>query len=55
MDNSILIEAGEILKGSIDNHLHSVPDVVPRKRNDIEVAQDALKAGQHWLKKWSPE
>ena len=37
--------AKEMLKGSIDLHIHSGPDVFPRKLNDIEVAEQAKAAG----------
>ena len=35
----------EILKGSIDLHLHTSPDRFPRRQNLIEVAQDAAVNG----------
>lgn len=37
--------AKELVKGSIDFHIHSGPDVFPRKMNDIEVAEKAKAAG----------
>jgi hypothetical protein len=42
-------EALEILKGSIDTHIHGGPDVVPRKMDDVALARDALKAGMRGL------
>jgi len=35
----------EICNGAIDMHIHSSPDLIPRKLNDIEVAQQAKKLG----------
>jgi hypothetical protein len=43
------IEALEILKGSIDTHIHSGPDVVPRKMDDVALARDALRSGMRGL------
>lgn len=34
----------EICKDTIDMHIHSYPDLIPRKLNDIEVAQQAREA-----------
>jgi hypothetical protein len=39
-----LTEATNLLAGSIDTHIHGAPDVIPRKLNDIEIAQDAARA-----------
>lgn len=38
-------KAKEMLKGCIDFHIHSGPDVFPRLLNDVEVAQQAKDAG----------
>lgn len=38
-------DAADLLTGAIDTHIHSGPDVVPRKFNDLELARAALKAG----------
>ncbi len=35
----------EFIKGAYDLHVHSSPDIVPRKMNDIELAREAKKAG----------
>jgi hypothetical protein len=35
----------ELLRGAIDLHCHSGPDIVPRSVNDIELAQLARAAG----------
>lgn len=35
----------EICNGAIDMHIHSYPDLIPRKLNDIEVARQAKEAG----------
>jgi len=43
MDNAILAKA--LVKGSIEAHVHSKPDVFPRLFNDIEVANQAKEAG----------
>jgi hypothetical protein len=37
--------ARELLKGSVDFHIHTGPDIYPRLVNDIEVAKQAKKAG----------
>ena len=42
-------EATLLIKGSIDTHIHSGPDVVPRKMNDFELARDCAKAGMRGL------
>jgi hypothetical protein len=42
-------EAREILKGSIDTHIHGGPDVVPRKMDDVELTRDAAAAGMRGL------
>ena len=38
-------KAKEMLKGVIDFHIHTGPDIYPRLLNDIEVAEQAKKAG----------
>lgn len=45
MSTDFQSEAAELIKGSIDTHIHSAPDVVPRRRSDLEIALDAQKAG----------
>jgi hypothetical protein len=35
----------DLMHGAIDMHLHSHPDIAPRKANDIELAQAAAEAG----------
>jgi hypothetical protein len=37
--------AKELLKGAVDFHIHTGPDIYPRLMNDIEVAKQAKKAG----------
>lgn len=37
--------ARELLKGAVDFHIHTGPDIYPRLVNDIEVAKQAKKAG----------
>jgi len=37
-------KAQEICEGAIDMHIHSFPDLIPRKLDDIEVAQQAKEA-----------
>ena len=37
--------AKELLKGAVDFHIHTGPDIYPRLVNDIEVAKQAKKAG----------
>jgi len=37
--------ARELLKGAVDFHIHTGPDIYPRLFNDIEVARQAKKAG----------
>src|SRR5512143_2093378 len=38
-------KAKEMLKGAIDFHIHTGPDIYPRLLNDIEVARQAKRAG----------
>jgi predicted TIM-barrel fold metal-dependent hydrolase len=38
-------QAKEMLKGVIDFHIHTGPDIYPRLLNDIEVARQAKRAG----------
>jgi hypothetical protein len=38
-------EIDAILKGAYDLHVHSAPDVLPRKMNDIEMAQRIINCG----------
>jgi hypothetical protein len=40
-----LPEATEPLVGAIDTHVHSAPDTIPRKQDDIELARTAAAAG----------
>lgn len=35
----------DLLKGAIDLHVHSAPDLLPRKMDDLEMAQRIIKAG----------
>jgi predicted TIM-barrel fold metal-dependent hydrolase len=37
--------AKELLKGAIDFHIHTGPDIYPRRVNDIEAARQAKRAG----------
>ena len=34
-----------IIPGTIDMHIHTAPDVAPRKADDLEVARAAAEAG----------
>jgi len=38
-------EVAHILQGCIDTHVHSSPDVVPRKMDDLALARDAARSG----------
>ena len=38
-------ELEQLLQGCIDTHIHSAPDVVPRKMDDLALAREAAKAG----------
>jgi len=38
-------QAGKMLQGTIDFHIHTGPDIYPRLLNDIEVARQAKRAG----------
>ena len=38
-------QAGKMLEGTIDFHIHTGPDIYPRLLNDIEVARQAKRAG----------
>ena len=40
-----MAKANELLKGAVDTHIHSGPDVIIRSVDDIEAAQQAKKAG----------
>jgi hypothetical protein len=35
----------EIMRGAIDTHVHSFPDVIPRKLDDVELVRQARAAG----------
>ena len=35
----------DALEGAVDLHVHSAPDVDPRRFNDLELAAEAAKAG----------
>ena len=39
------MEAGELLKGAYDLHVHSGPDEMPRKMDDLELAERIEKSG----------
>jgi predicted TIM-barrel fold metal-dependent hydrolase len=39
------VKAGELIKDSIDYHIHSGPDIFPRLLNDVEIARKAKDAG----------
>jgi Family of unknown function (DUF6282) len=39
----------EILRGAIDTHVHSSPDVIPRKLDDMELVRQAQAAGMGGL------
>lgn len=43
--SSIERQAREMLRGVIDFHIHTGPDIYPRLLNDIEVARQAKRAG----------
>lgn len=36
---------GDLLKGAVDVHLHTAPDIFERRLNDVEAAQQAKNAG----------
>jgi hypothetical protein len=38
-----------LVKGSIDTHIHSGPDVIPRKVDDLSLAKEAAMAGMRGL------
>lgn len=38
-------EARSLLRGSYDLHIHSAPDIMPRKGNDLDFARRATEAG----------
>ncbi|MDP8924943.1 MAG: DUF6282 family protein [Chloroflexota bacterium] len=40
-----MIEARRLLEGAVDTHVHSSPDLVPRKLDDFEVARQARDRG----------
>ena len=43
--NSLEKQVKEMLRGAIDFHIHTGPDIYPRLLNDIEVARQAKRAG----------
>lgn len=43
--NTIMEEMRELIKGAYDMHVHSAPDVLPRKMNDLEMARRIKDAG----------
>lgn len=45
MNSSQEIKPPEILKGLVDTHIHTSPDVKPRLLNDYEAALDAKESG----------
>jgi len=44
-NGSLEKQAGKMLEGTIDFHIHTGPDIYPRLLNDIEVARQAKRAG----------
>jgi hypothetical protein len=40
-----MIQLPEHLQGAADLHVHSSPDIVPRRYDDIELAREAVRAG----------
>ena len=38
-------QVSELLKGAFDTHVHSAPDVLPRRFDDIELAKRTRDAG----------
>lgn len=42
-------EAADLLRGAIDVHVHSAPDVIERKANDITLVEQARAAGMRAL------
>ena len=40
-----MIEARRLLEGAIDTHVHSAPDVIERKLDDLQVARQARERG----------
>ena len=39
------MDCRELIKGAYDLHVHSAPDVLPRKTNDIEMAKRIRESG----------
>ena len=39
------MEANELIRGAYDLHVHSAPDVLPRKMNDIDMAERIRQSG----------
>lgn len=44
-DRKLEREARELLRGAVDFHIHTAPDIFPRLLNDIEAARQAKRAG----------
>lgn len=40
-----MADVAQLLRGAIETHVHSAPDVVPRRLDDFELAQQAREAG----------
>lgn len=41
--------AAELCRGAIDTHIHSLPDIIPRKMDAIDVAKEAKQAGMRGI------
>ena len=39
------MDCKELIKGAYDLHVHSAPDVLPRKMNDIAMAERIKQSG----------
>ena len=37
-----------LIQGAYDLHIHSAPDVLPRKADDLELAQVLIRTKQPW-------
>ena len=40
-----MFDAKDLIRGGYDLHVHSAPDVLPRKMNDIEMARRIEESG----------
>jgi Family of unknown function (DUF6282) len=45
----VMIDESSLLLGAIDTHVHSAPDVIPRQLDDLQLVEEARRAGMRAL------